>query len=97
MIKIILPNHVCMSVGQVQNLHISVCSGTSRQYGQWEIDEIFKGLPNIFCIADDILIVSYDVDDRDHDKALSQVMQICWQKELKLNKNVISGAPEYHF
>ena len=35
---------------------------------QSEIDEIFKGLPNIFGIADDILIEGYDVDGIDHDK-----------------------------
>ena len=27
---------------------------------QWKIDEIFKGVPNIFGIADDICIVGYD-------------------------------------
>ena len=42
------------------------------------IDKIFKGLPNIFVIADDILIVAYDTEGRDHNRTLGQVMLICW-------------------
>ena len=53
---------------------------------QQKIDEIFKGLPSIFSTAKDSLIVGYDADDRDHDKNLSLVTQICWQGNLKLNK-----------
>ena len=37
---------------------------------QWTIDEIFKDLPSIFGIADDIVIVSYDIDWRDCDRTL---------------------------
>ena len=33
---------------------------------QRKIDEIFKDLPNVFGIADDILVVGYDVDGKDH-------------------------------
>ena len=36
---------------------------------QQKNDEIFKGLQNIFGIADDILIVGYQ-DGRDHEKTL---------------------------
>ena len=46
---------------------------------QWKTDEIFKGLPNIFGIADDILIIENDADGRDHDKQLKPVIQICQQ------------------
>ena len=38
---------------------------------QQKIDEIFKCLLNTYGIADDLLIVGYDADCRDHDKALS--------------------------
>ena len=34
---------------------------------QQKFGEIFKGLPNIFSIADDILIVGYEADGKDHD------------------------------
>ena len=37
---------------------------------QWKIDEIFKDLPNVFGIADDILVVGYDSDGKDHDDTL---------------------------
>ena len=35
---------------------------------QQKIDEIFKGLPNVFGIANGILIVSYDAEGREHNK-----------------------------
>ena len=64
---------------------------------QQNINEIFKHLSNTFGIADDILIVGYDVDGEDHNTTLKRVMQICLYEILKLNKNlnVISGIPEY--
>ena len=34
---------------------------------QQMIDEIFKYVPNVFGIEDDILIIGYDADGRDHD------------------------------
>ena len=33
-------------------------------------DEIFKDVPNVFAIADFILVVCYDVNGRDHDTTL---------------------------
>ena len=50
------------------------------------IGEIFKNVPNIFGIADDILVVCYDIDGKDHDEMLLQVLQICRHVNLKLNK-----------
>ena len=43
---------------------------------QRKIDEIFKDLPNVFGIADDILTVGYDVDGKDHDDTLWRVLQM---------------------
>ena len=37
---------------------------------QRKIDEIFKDLPNVFGTAEDILVVGYDVDGKDHDDTL---------------------------
>ena len=54
---------------------------------QTEIDEIFKDLPHIFGIANDILVVGYDTDHKDHDDTLERVLQICRQGNLKLNKD----------
>ena len=44
---------------------------------QQKIDEIFKDLLNVFGIADDILIVGYEVDGKGDNRTLRQVMQIC--------------------
>ena len=54
---------------------------------QQKIDEIFKDLPNVFGITDDILVVGYDANGRDHDKTLTGVMHICWHKKFQLYKN----------
>ena len=54
---------------------------------QHKIDEIFKNLPNVFGIANDILVVGYDTDGKDQDEMLPQVLQICRQVNLKLNKD----------
>ena len=37
---------------------------------QQKIDEIFKDLSNIFDIADNILIMGYHADGRDHNRTL---------------------------
>ena len=47
---------------------------------QQKIEEIFKDLLILFGIADDILIVGYYADSRDHDRNLRQVMQISHQE-----------------
>ena len=41
---------------------------------QRKIDEIFKDLPNVFDIADDILGVGYDVDGKDHDNTIQRLL-----------------------
>ena len=37
---------------------------------KWKIDQIPKVLPNVFGIADDILILGYDEHGNDQDKML---------------------------
>ena len=39
----------------------------------------FKELSNVFGIADDILVVGYKADDKDYDKTLKRLLQICRQ------------------
>ena len=53
---------------------------------QWKKDKIFKDLPNVFGIADDILVYGYDSDGNDHD-TLQKVLQIYRQVYLNLNKD----------
>ena len=46
-----------------------------------------KKLPNVFGMADDILVVGYESDGKDHDKMLQKVLQVCRQVNFKLNKD----------
>ena len=41
---------------------------------QRKIDKIFNDIPNIFGIADDILVIGYNKDGADHDKAVYNVL-----------------------
>ena len=54
---------------------------------QRKIDELFQGLPNVFGIADDILIAEFDDLGRDHDAILDKVLRIYRQANQKLNKD----------
>ena len=53
---------------------------------QRKIGELFQGLPNVFSIADDILIAQFDEMCRHHDVTLNKVLRTCRQANLKLNK-----------
>ena len=53
---------------------------------QCKIDEIFNDMPNVFGIADDILVIGYDKDGTDHDEAVYKVLKQCQDVNLKLNK-----------
>ena len=65
---------------------------------QRKIDETFKEVPNVFGIADNILVVWNDVNGKDHDETLQRVLQICRQVNLKVNKDkCYSGVHQSHF
>ena len=64
---------------------------------QRKISKIFKELPNMFRIADDILVVGYDNDSRNHDNMLWRVLLTCREINLKLNNSVISGVHQFIF
>ena len=52
-----------------------------------KIDEIICGMPNVFTIADDILIAGFDEQGRDNNAILDKVIRICRQANLKLSKD----------
>ena len=54
---------------------------------QKKIDEFFNDIPNVFGIADDILIAGFNADGRDHDVRLEQVLRRCRHANLELNKD----------
>ena len=43
-------------------------------------------MPNVFGIADDILVIGYNKDGADHDEAVYDVLKWCQDVNLKLNK-----------
>ena len=43
-------------------------------------------MQNVFGITDDILVVGYEDDGRDHDETVQKVLQRCRKVSLKLNK-----------
>ena len=51
-----------------------------------KIDEIFSDMPNVFGIADDILLIGYSKNGADHDAAVHKVLQQSEEDNLKLNK-----------
>ena len=53
---------------------------------QKKINELFNDIPHVCGIADGILIAGFDVDGREHDARLEQVLQRCRQANLKLSK-----------
>ena len=53
---------------------------------QHEIDETFNDIPNVFGIADDILVIGYDKDRTDHDKTVNKVLKHSQDVNLKLSK-----------
>ena len=40
-----------------------------------KIDQLFSGMPNVFGIADDMLIICFDEQGKDHDETLEKVLQ----------------------
>ena len=54
---------------------------------QHKIDEIFSDMPNIFGIADNILVIGYDEDRADHDATVHKVLRLCKEVNLNLNKD----------
>ena len=45
----------------------------------------FNDMPNVFGIADDILVIGYNKDGADHDEAVYKVLKWCQDVNLKLN------------
>ena len=52
---------------------------------QRKLDTIFGGLPQIACIADDIIVVGYKKDHSDHDEAFCKLLHTAQKNNVKLN------------
>ena len=53
---------------------------------QHKIDEICNNMPNIFGIADDILMIRYDKNGADQYEAVYSMLRHCQDVNLRLNK-----------
>ena len=68
--------------------YMTLIGACSSYIFQHRMDKILKDPPVVFGIADEILIGSYNAYSWDYGKNLTQVMQICWWENLKLNKKM---------
>ena len=73
--------------GRYQYKHLLCRAVPVGNMFQCKIDEIFNNMPKVFGIADDILVIGYNEDRADHDKAIYNMLRCCKQVILKLNKN----------
>ena len=73
--------------GRYRYKHLLFGAAPAGNMFQQKIDEIFNNMPNVFGTADDIMVVGYDDDGRDHDKTVCKVLQGCSDINLKLNKD----------
>ena len=74
-----------------QYKHLPLGAVPARNMFQHKIDKIFNNMPNIFGIADDILVIGYDKSVADHNEAVYSVLRQCQDVNLKLNKE------KFHF
>ena len=72
--------------GRYQYKHLPFRAVPVGNMFQHKIDEIFNDMPNVFGIADDILVMRYDKNGADHGKAVHGVLRQCQDVNLKLNK-----------
>ena len=56
---------------------------------QGKLDSIFLNLENVMIIADDIMVIGYQEDEQDHDKAFTQLLETAKKNNIKLNFNKI--------
>ena len=52
---------------------------------QHKLDSIFLHLENVMIIPDDIMVIGYQEDEWDHDKALTQLLETAKKNNIKLN------------
>ena len=66
--------------------HLPFRAAPAGDMFQHKIDKIFNDMPNVFEIADNILVIGYNKDGADHDKAVYDVLRQVQDVNLKLNK-----------
>ena len=72
--------------GRYRYKQLSFGAAPAGDMFQCKIDKMFNDMPNVFGIADDILLIGYDKDEADHDEAVYKVLKWCQDVKLKLNR-----------
>ena len=80
-----LTTFVCL-FGRYRYKHLPFRAVLAGDMFQHKIDKTFNDMPNVFGIADDILVIGYNKDGTDHDEAVYKVLKQCQDVNLKLNK-----------
>ena len=52
---------------------------------QRKLDSIFLNLENVMIAADNIMVIGYQEDELDHDKAFTQLLETAKKNNIKLN------------
>ena len=73
--------------GRYRYKHLPFGAVPAGNMFQHKIDGIFNDMPNVFGIADNILVIGYDKDGTDIDKAVYNVLRQCQDVNLKSNKD----------
>ena len=72
--------------GRYRHKHLPFEAALAGDMFQCKTDKIFNDMPNVFGIADGILVIGYDKDGKDHDEEIYKVLKQCQDVNLKLNK-----------
>ena len=76
------------SFGRYRYKHLPFGVAPAGDMFQHKIDETVNDIPNVFGIADDILVIGYDKDRTDHNETVNRVLKCCQEVNLKLKKKV---------
>ena len=60
----------------MQILSVPLRAAPTGDMLQKKTDELLTGMPNVFSMADDILIAGFDMQDKHHNETLNKVLQV---------------------
>ena len=83
----IIFNNILLPIWQAQ-IYIRWSFGVASVGGMFQkkINKLFSGMPNVFSVADDILIAGINKQGKDHGETLDKVLRVCRKAKLKLEK-----------
>ena len=70
--------------GRYRYKHLPFGAAPVGNMFQCKIDETFNDIPNVFGIADNILVIGYDKNGTDHDETVYNVLKCCQDVNFKI-------------